>query len=495
MHFSKYDCDRSIPNLMDGLKTSLRKILFAGFKKNLTKEIKVAQFSGYVSEHSGYHHGEASLNGAIVGMAQDYVGSNNINLFLPNGQFGTRLLGGKDSASERYIFTELNPITRLLFPKSDDNILEMLDDDGTQVEPIYYAPIIPMILVNGSKGIGTGFSTDVMCYSVEDIIKYIKSYLSNGVAPTDIKVNPYYEGFKGTITPMQMKDGIKYLIKGNYKRLDENTIQIIELPIGTWTTDYKQFLEDLIEGDSKKKSKSKSKSYVKDYIDMSTDRVVDFTVTFKSGILDKLETTMVEYNCTALEKFMKLYTTNTNTNMHMFDADDKLKLYKSAEEIINDYFVKRYAMYEDRKKYLISVLERELCLLSNKARYITENLNDTIDLRRKKKDVIVAMLKEKGYDEIDGDSEYKYLRKMPMDSVSEEEVAKLLKEENDKKMELNIIQKMKIENMWLNDLIELEAGYEKYRKGREALMVANDGKKKGKKKSKKLKLKKSKGKK
>ena len=200
---------------------------------------------------------------------------------------------------------------------------------------------------------------------------------------------------------------------------------------------------------------------------------------------------MVEYNCTALEKFMKLYTTNTNTNMHMFDADDKLKLYKSAEEIINDYFVKRYSMYEDRKKYLISVLERELCLLSNRAKYITENLNDTIDLRRKKKDVIVAMLKEKGYDEIDGDSDYKYLRKMPMDSVSEEEVAKLLREENDKKMELNIIQKMKIENMWLNDLIELEAGYEKYRKGREALMVANDGKKKGKKKSKKLKLKKS----
>ena len=340
MHFSKYDCDRSIPNLMDGLKTSLRKILFAGFKKNLTKEIKVAQFSGYVSEHSGYHHGEASLNGAIVGMAQDYVGSNNINLFLPNGQFGTRLLGGKDSASERYIFTELNPITRLLFPKSDDNILEMLDDDGTQVEPIYYAPIIPMILVNGSKGIGTGFSTDVMCYSIEDIIRYIKSYLNNGIAPTDIKINPYYEGFKGTITPMQMKDGIKYLIKGNYKRLDENTIQIIELPIGTWTTDYKQFLEDLIEGDSKKKSKSKSNIYVKDYVDMSTDRVVDFTVTFKSGILDKLETTMVEYNCTALEKFMKLYTTNTNTNMHMFDADDKLKLYKSAEEIISDYFVK-----------------------------------------------------------------------------------------------------------------------------------------------------------
>jgi DNA topoisomerase-2 len=150
IHFSKYDCDRSIPNLMDGLKISLRKILFSAFKKNLTTEIKVAQFSGYVSEHSGYHHGEASLNAAIVGMAQNFVGSNNINLFMPNGQFGTRLQGGKDSASERYIFTQLNMITRSIFPSSDDAILEYLNDDGLSVEPIYYAPIIPMVLVNGS---------------------------------------------------------------------------------------------------------------------------------------------------------------------------------------------------------------------------------------------------------------------------------------------------------------------------------------------------------
>ena len=126
IHFSKYDCDRSIPNLMDGLKTSLRKILFSAFKKNLTTEIKVAQFSGYVSEHSCYHHGEASLNGAIVGMAQNFVGSNNINLLVPSGQFGTRLQGGNDSASERYIFTFLNKLTRTIFPAMDDNILKYL---------------------------------------------------------------------------------------------------------------------------------------------------------------------------------------------------------------------------------------------------------------------------------------------------------------------------------------------------------------------------------
>ena len=166
IHFSKYDCDRSIPNMMDGLKISLRKILYSAFKKNLTNEIKVAQFSGYVSEQSGYHHGEASLNAAIVGLAQNYVGSNNINLFDPNGQFGTRLQGGKDSASERYIYTQLNRITRSIFPNADDNILRYLDDDGTPVEPIFYAPIIPMVLVNGSKGIGTGFSTEILPYHV-----------------------------------------------------------------------------------------------------------------------------------------------------------------------------------------------------------------------------------------------------------------------------------------------------------------------------------------
>ena len=121
---------------MDGLKISLRKILFSAFKRNLTQEIKVAQFSGYVSEHSGYHHGEASLNAAIVGMAQNFVGSNNINLLEPLGQFGTRIRGGQDSASERYIFTVLNRMTRTLFPQADDAVLKYLDDDGQTVEPI-----------------------------------------------------------------------------------------------------------------------------------------------------------------------------------------------------------------------------------------------------------------------------------------------------------------------------------------------------------------------
>ena len=174
----------------------------------------MAQFSGYVSEHSGYHHGEASLNSAIIGLAQNFVGSNNIHLFMPNGQFGTRLQGGKDSASERYIFTQLHKITRSIFPQTDDAILEYLDDDGLSVEPRYYAPIIPMILVNGSKGIGTGFSTDILPYNPLTIIQYIKNKLNSTLSDNDFEFHPYFHGFNGSIIQSSPN---KYLIVGKYE--------------------------------------------------------------------------------------------------------------------------------------------------------------------------------------------------------------------------------------------------------------------------------------
>ena len=239
IHFSKYDNDRSIPNITDGLKTSLRKILYSAFKRNLNREVKVAQFSGYVSEHSGYHHGEASLNAAIIGLAQNYVGSNNINLFKPLGQFGTRLTGGKDSASERYIFTYLNKITRIIYPEIDDKILKYLDDDGTFVEPIYYVPIIPMVLINGIRGIGTGFSTDIMSYNPIQIIEFLENLLL-GIDPEECgDIQPYYRGFMGSINKLDNK---RYIIKGVYKILSDDKILITELPVGTWTQDYKEYL-------------------------------------------------------------------------------------------------------------------------------------------------------------------------------------------------------------------------------------------------------------
>ena len=474
IHFSKYDCDRSIPNLMDGLKTSLRKILFAAFKKNLTTEIKVAQFSGYVSEHSCYHHGEASLNGAIVGMAQNFVGSNNINLLIPSGQFGSRLKGGDDSASERYIFTQLNRITRSIFPQTDDAILKYLNDDGTPVEPIFYAPIIPMILVNGSKGIGTGFSTDIMSYNPLQIIDYLKSKLNSEKYNLDFI--PYYEGFQGTTEKISET---KFLIKGRYEKVGPDKIRITELPVGYWTESFKEHLEELIEPGVDKTGK-KIVSIVKDYDDMSKDTTIDFTITLQKGKIEELESTSADYNCNGIEKLFKLYTTNTNTNMHLFDAKDKLKKYEKVEEIIDDYFETRLQMYQTRKDYMIDAIEKELVLLSNKARYIKENLDDTIDLRKKKKEQVIKMLQEKGYDIIGDDLEYKYLIKMPMDSVTDENVEKIFRERGAKEVELETIKSTTINQFWCSELDSLREEYIIYKEERQRLTNGTETKKKSK---------------
>ena len=466
IHFSKYDCDRSIPNMMDGLKISLRKILYAAFKKHLNNEIKVAQFSGYVSEHAAYHHGEQSLNNAIVGLAQNFVGSNNINLFEPCGQFGTRLQGGKDSASERYIYTHLNKITRFIFPEMDDNILKYLSDDGFPVEPVFYTPIIPMILVNGSKGIGTGFSTDIMCHDVNDIIQYIQNKLEN--TTDNIKIKPFYQGFNGSI--IKLTDN-KYLIKGNYEIVNENVIRITELPIGHWTDDFKEHLEELIlgpqiqkENDKEKEGKckvkkEKNKGTIKDYSDMSTDVVVDFTITFHNQVLSELLNTSDSNGCNGVEKLLKLSTTHSTNNMNAFDNYDKLKKYNNPEDIIEDFYNVRLEMYVKRKQYQVEILNHELKIISNKARYIQEILNDTLDLRKKKIDEIISILESKEYSKLDNDNEYKYLIKMPMDSVSEENVNKLLNDKEMKESELDILLKKDIKSIWCEELSALKREY------------------------------------
>ena len=459
-HFSIYDNQRSIANGMDGLKISLRKILFAAFKKGgLKTEIKVAQFSGYVSEHSGYHHGEASLNAAIIGMAQNFVGSNNINLFEPNGQFGTRLNSGRDAASERYIFTQLNSITRLIYRAEDDAVLEYLDDDGQMVEPTFYAPIVPMVLVNGTKGIGTGFSTDIMCHNPLQIIDHIANMLQQKPEAEWGPIDPYYRGFKGSITALTSSSGSggKFLVRGLHSvDAAKKQVRVTELPVGYWTEDFKKHLESLIETGA-----------IKDYVDMSTDTVVDFTITFPATA--SMDTAVVDHGCcTAVEKLLKLYTTESTSNMHLFDSQDQLKKYGNVRDIVRDYHATRLNLYKKRKTHQLAAMSAELLILGNKARYIQELLDGSIDLRRKRGDELVAMLQSKGYNHVEGDEQYKYLLKLPMDSVSEENVQKLLKEKGQKESQHAELQGTSIEQLWLADLAELRAEYMKQEEKRVA---------------------------
>ena len=515
IHFSIYDNERSIPNLMDGLKISLRKILYAAFKKGgLKTEIKVAQFSGYVSEHSAYHHGEASLNAAIVGMAQNFVGSNNINLLEPNGQFGGRLQGGQDSASERYIFTQLNKLTRIIYRQEDDAVLSYNDDDGQMVEPVYYAPAIPMILVNGSKGIGTGFSTDVMPHNPLQIIAYIRAMLKDGGSGTADRpiIEPYFKGFKGTVkniaaptanaasatsatsgAPTANAASAKYLIKGTYEIIADRKVRITELPIGTWTDDYKEFLEKLMEAPAvsvsdkdKGKGKDKDKAsgggvpVLKEYTDMSTDTVVDITVTFHPSYPHTpkdLQAAIVDADAgtNKLEKLLGLFTTQSTTNMNLFDAREKLRKYANIYDIIEDYYVERLALYAKRKAAMLAQLANELRVLTNRARYIQEVLDDKLELRRQTKEAIFAKMVAHGYEHIEGDAEFKYLLKMPMDSVTDENVLNLLSDRDTKRAQHQGLADTTIQALWTRDLDELETEYKKWAAAAEAASSATAG--------------------
>lgn len=436
-HFSNYNVERSIPHLCDGLKKSLRKILFCCFKRKLTKELKVAQLAGYVSEHGAYHHGEASLHEAIIGMAQDFVGSNNINLLKPNGQFGTRIQGGKDAASPRYIHTELNPITLNIYHMDDMDILEYLDDDGIKIEPEYYVPILPMVLINGSIGIGTGFSTNIPAYNPKDVVLNLKRII-NG---EELKpMTPWYKNFKGT-----NKDGVS---KGVFKRVSNTKIEVSELPIGYWTEDFKSHIENMIE---------KYPKNIKEYESHYTEKDVWFIITMCSkNILDEY----LEYDetkkMTKFEHEFKLTSTrylNTN-NMHLYTAEGRIKKYENVLEILKDFYKVRYNYYVKRKNYKIKKLKKELKYLDARIRFIQDVIEGKLKVMNTKKVEIIEYLEKNSFPI--HDASYDYLIKMPIYNLTFEKKEELIEESDDKHKVLVNIEEEDESTTWSNDLSELE---------------------------------------
>jgi len=297
-----------------------------------------------------------------------------------------------------------------------------------------------------------------MCYNPLQLIQYIENKL-NGLTsfPT---IEPYYEGFKGTISKIA-KD--KYLIKGKYKLIGTDKIEITELPIGTWTEKYKIFLESLISDGPKNKS---NKKIIKSYTDMCTDVSVHFTIHLVSGTVNRLLPKAGDHGCNALEKAFRLYTTKKTSNMHLFDEKQQLKKYTTVEAIIEKYYPVRLQLYKDRKAYLIQALKRVVKILSNKARFIKEQCDDNLDLRRKKKDIVIQLLKTMSFDTLDDDETYKYLRTMPIDSVEEENFTRLMQEKEEKIKQLVALEAKRIEAMWLDELNVLKIKYKKYKQER-----------------------------
>ena len=419
IHFSNSDNIRSIPHLCDGLKPSQRKVLFCCFKRNLVKEIRVAQLAGYVSEHGAYHHGEASLQGTIVNMAQDYVGSNNIHLLEPVGQFGSRIEGGKDSAQPRYIHTHISPITSKLFDKRDDPLLKNLEDDGQKVEPEYYVPILPMILINGASGIGTGWSTDIPCYKPKDIVSNMVRYL-NGEELEPMK--PWYQGFRGQI--IQTSE-TSFASKGLCKIVGD-TVEITELPIHTWTDKYKEFLESIIIETSKTDDKKKKLNLIRYYDSYCSDTRIHFILYFPKGELTKAKWKKIvdeDTNTTYLEKTLRLVSSISTNNMNYYSVDGKITRATNPNTILKQYMEERMKKYQERKAYILQDLEKECILLKNKIRFINETIEHTLKIYRVAKKEIEEQLKQRKY--VTLDNSYDYLLRMPIYSLTKEKIDEL----------------------------------------------------------------------
>ncbi len=463
IHFSNSDNKRSLPCLVDGLKVSHRKILFCAFKKKLFKEIRVAQFAGYVSEHGGYHHGEASLQGAIVNMAQDFIGSNNINILEPIGQFGTRILGGSDSAQPRYIHTCIPELVPYIYNKEDFDVLRYNDDDGFIVEPDYYVPIIPMILVNGSEGIGTGWSSFIPSFNPIEIIGSIRLMIENYKADKPLQealpeLRPWFRGYTGSIEKLDEK---RYISRGKFNVVNDTTVEITELPIRVWTDKYKEFLES-ITIDTGKEKKVKKKEYIRNYTSQCTDSSVHFRITMHADDLDDL-TYYKEQNDEGqnpFEKVFKLTNKISTTNMVMYDADGFLKKYDNVNHILEDYFRVRIAFYQKRKDYQLENIKNELIVVNARVKFILEFIAGDIVISNRTKQNLLEQLVEREYPEIDGS--YDYLIKMPIYNLTKERIDELNKDKDMKTEMYANLEKKEIYEIWLDELKVLEKEYQKF---------------------------------
>jgi DNA topoisomerase-2 len=431
IEFSMSDNIRSIPNMIDGLKPSQRKILYTMFKKNFKDQIKVSSLSGSVSECTSYHHGSVSLEGGIVGMSQNFINSNNLNLLEPIGQFGTRLKGGKDSSASRYIFTKLNPLTRSIFIKDDDNVVNYLNDDGQFIEPDFYTPIIPMILVNGSDGIGTGWSSDIPMYDTNDIIDYCINKIIH--KRKNIELHPKYNKFKGTINWDDKNN--RYITRGVFKKINSTKLVITELPIGMWNDKYYEILDKLVE-----------ENKIKDYIKKCTDELIDIDINvLRTDMKIILED---PYKYLNLESYLH------TSNMYAFNEKHNLIKFENVYNLIDHFFDVRLIYYTKRKNHLIDKTNKEKDILYNRVNFINGVISNKIKVNKQSKNNIEENLELLKFKKIDDN--YNYLLNMPIYSLTKEKMLELKENYENKINELKIIKNMESKKMWLNDLKNLK---------------------------------------
>jgi DNA topoisomerase-2 len=426
-HFSNYDNHRSIPNALDGLKPSQRKVLY-GILKRPKQEIKVAQLASYVSETTNYHHGEVSLEQTIVGMSQYFIGKNNLPLLKGIGQFGTRIMGGKDNAQSRYIFTETQDYTRNLFCVQDDPLLDYLVQEDKQVEPFCYYPLLPMVLINGSEGIGTGYSSFVPCFNAKEILEELLQKNQNN-EPFKENWIPYYKNYTGYISSVD-DSYRKFSTTGSFGWKTDNILLVKELPIGLWTNTFKEHLEHLIE-----------QGVVNNYINKSTDEHVHFEITISKPekLLDR----------EVLIKTFKLQTTLSLNNMYLY-RDQVIHKFQSVNEILEHFYEQRLEMYVKRKEYVLKNLKEQINLLDEKIRFIQLVLDNPDVIFRRTKKEIYTELQERMFTQVDS------LIQLPIYNWSTEKIKEYTQDLKQLNQQYDIYNQKTIQELYTEDLLKLK---------------------------------------
>ncbi|CAO3697543.1 unnamed protein product [Rhizopus stolonifer] len=466
--FSMADNIRSIPSVVDGFKPAQRKVLYGCIKRNKNSEVKVAQLANYVAGITQYHHGETSVAGTIVNMAQDFVGSNNINVLVPSGQFGNRHEGSKSAASPRYLFTRLTKIARLIFHPNDDAILNYLIEENTLIEPSWYIPIIPMVLVNGADGIGTGWSTSIPNYNPKDIVENIFRLMNDEPFET---MQPWYRGFKGEIKPLGTG---KYTVNGIANWTNEGDIKVTEIPVRMWTEAFRKNLNDM--SDPPKDRKSNTPINIISYRNNSTDVAINFTVSLDEANMKKAE------DLTLLNA-LKITSTINTTNIVCFDKDSKIKKYSGPEEILREFYDLRLEHYIKRKEHMIHILKDEYDRLDNKAKFISLVIEKKLVYINRKEEEVLADMKEHGLKQMyplkaknalvvddeentaaqeeQNGSGYEYLFSISVRGFTKEKVEDLKKQRDRKFEEMEDIQCTPPKTFWRRDLEALLEEWEK----------------------------------
>ena len=423
VNYASYDNIRKIPSLVDGQKNAARKILWYSFKKNLKNEIKVSQLDSKVAEDTEYLHG--SMAGVIVNLAQDYIGTNNINLLMPEGNFGTRLV--PEASAARYIYTYGSQDLFNQLNSKDNDILEKQFFEGHEIEPKFLLPKLPMLLVNGAEGISSGYASKILPRNPEEIEMYLKNFL-NGKSQK-FTGTPYYKGFKGTIE--QGETSNQWVISGKATR-KANKVLISELPIGYSLKQYIKVLDTL--EDQKKIIK---------YNDYS-NKDFNFEVQFNRKFLDELSDDKL-YDLLKLRK-------KVSENYTVMDKNNRVQVFNNVNEIFQEYIKVKLEYTEKRKQHSIMVLSKEIYELVSKYVFIQKVTNDELIISKRKTEDI-----EKDLDGIQKiikiNDSYDYLLNMSIRSLTKERMEQLMKTIKDKKEELDKIKSSTIEKIWLNDLI------------------------------------------